>query len=57
MKGDTKMKVLKVSYYVVSILFTAWMVASWLEIGFNNCDPNPVYNSMNLFMIMKGWGA
>ena len=51
------MKVLKVAYYAVGILFTAWMVASWLEIGFHNCDSDPVYNSMNLFMIMKGWGA
>lgn len=57
MKGDTKMKVLKVSYYAVGILFTAWMVASWLEIGFNNCDSNPVYHSMNFFMVTKGLGV
>lgn len=51
------MKVLKVAYCAVMTLLMVWMVASWLEIGFHNCDPDPVYNSMNLFMIMKGWGA
>jgi len=47
------MKVMKVSYYIISVLLIAWFVVSWLEIGFNNCDPDSVYHSMNLFQMMR----
>ena len=48
------MKVLKISYYMISVLLITWFLISWLEIGFNNCDPDPVYHSINLFTVIKG---
>ena len=26
-----------------------WVMLSWIDIAFNNCDPEPVYQVWNLF--------
>lgn len=26
-----------------------WVFLSWIDIAFNNCDPEPVYKAWNLF--------
>ena len=51
------MKVLKISFSVIMVMFMAWFMLSWLNIGFNNSVPNPVYHPLNLFLISKGWGV
>jgi hypothetical protein len=48
------MKVLKISFSVIMVMFMAWFVLSWLNIGFNNSVPNPVYQPWNLFIIGRG---
>lgn len=41
---------------VVSALATVWLVVSWADVVLHNLDPNPVYHSWNLFVLMtQGW--
>ena len=48
------MKVLKISFYMVMILFLAWFVMSWVDVVSDNCFPNAVHHAWNLFLLMKG---
>lgn len=33
-------------------LFSAWLLASWVDVVLHNLSPNPVYQSWNLFALM-----
>lgn len=33
-------------------LFSAWLVASWIDVVMHNLNPEPVYHSWNLFVLM-----
>lgn len=37
---------------IVSILFSAWFVLSWIDVIADNCTPNPVHSEYNLFVMM-----
>ena len=45
-------KVLTALMCTVSILFSIWFVASWIDIISDNCQPNPVHSEYNLFVMM-----
>ena len=49
------MKVLKVSYYmitVLSVLTFAWIIGSWVDVVVHNLNPDPVYKAWNLFTLL-----
>lgn len=51
------MKVLKVSYYMVSFLMVMmilWFMMSFVDVVMNNLNPYPVYKAWNLFTLMTG---
>lgn len=51
------MKVLKVSYYMVSflmIMMILWFLMSFVDVVMNNLNPYPVYQEWNLFTLMTG---
>lgn len=55
MKGVTNMKVLKVSYYMVSflmIMMILWFLMSFVDVVMNNLNPAPVYQGWNLFTLL-----
>lgn len=57
LKGVVTMKVLKVSYYMVSflmIMMIMWFLMSFADVVMNNLNPAPVYKSWNLFKLMTG---
>jgi hypothetical protein len=51
------MKVLKISYCAIMILFIMWFAVSWVDIVADNCSMNPVHYQWNMFLVMKGWGV
>ena len=48
------MKVLKVSYTVVSVLMLTWFLMSWFDIVADNHLAGAVHHSWNLFTLMFG---
>jgi hypothetical protein len=51
------MKVLKVSYYMVSflmIMMILWFTMSFVDVVIHNLNPAPVYQSWNLFTLLTG---
>lgn len=48
------MKVLKISVYLIAVLFVAWFLMSWCDIVADNCFANPVHHSWNLFLLTRG---
>ena len=36
----------------ISIIFGAWILASWCDIVADNCSPNPIHSEHNFFVIM-----
>lgn len=49
------MKVLKVTAYIILAAWILWFFFSWMNIGFNNCDPNNTLPDWNLFRLSFGW--
>lgn len=45
-------KALTTAMCIVSILFSAWFVLSWIDVVADNCTPNPVHSEYNLFVMM-----
>lgn len=48
------MKVLKISFYTVMILFVLWFATSWFDVVADNCFANSVHHQWNLFVLMTG---
>lgn len=51
------MKVLKVSYYMVSflmIMMIMWFLMSFADVVIHNLNPAPVYKAWNLFTLLTG---
>jgi hypothetical protein len=40
---------------VVSAMVGVWLLASWIDVVTNNLNPNPIYQSWNLFALMVGY--
>lgn len=40
------------AFTVVCCVFLAWFLVSWVDIAADNCQPNPVHNSYNLFVLL-----
>ena len=40
---------------VVSALLSVWVLASWVDVVTHNLNPNPIYQSWNLFALMVGY--
>lgn len=40
---------------VVSTLLGVWLLASWVDVVTHNLNPNPIYQSWNLFALMVGY--
>ena len=40
---------------VVSALLGVWVLASWVDVVTHNLNPNPIYQSWNLFALMVGY--
>ena len=40
---------------VVSALLGVWLLASWVDVVTHNLNPNPIYQSWNLFALMVGY--
>lgn len=34
------------------VVFIAWAIVSWVDIVADNCQPNPVHNPYNLFVLL-----
>ena len=34
------------------VVFIAWVIVSWADIVADNCQPNPVHNPYNLFVLL-----
>ena len=46
------MKVLKISYFAVMVLFMVWFAVSWVDIVADNCSMNAVHHAWNLFTLL-----
>lgn len=45
-------KVAKVTLYSVCLAVLLWFVLSWLDIAWDNCEPNPHNSPYNVFVLM-----
>ena len=45
-------KVAKVTLYSVCLAVLLWFVLSWLDIVWDNCEPNPHNSPYNVFVLM-----
>ena len=45
-------KVAKVTLYSVCLAVLLWFVLSWLDIVWDNCEPNPHNSPYNIFVLM-----
>lgn len=49
------MKVIKISYYLLTCVFLAWLALSWLDVVIHNTAPGYEYTNLNLlYLITKG---
>ena len=48
------MKILKISYGVISVMFLAWFLLSWFDIVVDNHLAGAVHHSWNLITVMFG---
>lgn len=37
---------------LLNVLFILWIAASWVDIVWDNCSPNPVHSEYNAFVIL-----
>lgn len=42
--------VIKGIVYVVSVLFIAWFILSWVDIVADNTEPNPQHSEYNMLL-------
>mgnify|MGYP006896624104 CR=1 FL=1 len=49
------MKTIKISYYLLTCVFLAWLLLSWLDVVIHNTTPGYEYSDTNLiYLIVKG---
>jgi hypothetical protein len=49
------MKVIKITYYLLTCVFLAWFVLSWLDVVIHNTAPGYEYSNLNLInLFVKG---
>lgn len=56
MTKKTITKICRMSIVVVtmlSVMFTAWLTASWMDIASDNCSDNPTHSAYNAFIVMN----
>lgn len=46
------MKWLGRMWLLVNVLFVVWLFASWADIVWDNCSPNPVHSEYNAFVML-----
>lgn len=50
------MKVIKNTYLLLSYIFIAWLLFSWLDVVIHNTTPGYEYSNANLiYLIVKGY--
>ena len=45
-------KAIKVVLGVCYAIIIIWLIASWVDITADNCEPNPQHSEYNAFMLM-----
>ena len=45
-------KIFKNLFLGLCLVFIAWAIVSWADIVADNCQPNPVHNPYNLFVLL-----
>lgn len=45
-------KIFKNLLLCLCMVFIAWAIVSWVDIVADNCQPNPVHNPYNLFVLL-----
>ena len=46
------MKWLGRAWVLASVLLMVWLVASWVDVVADNCQPNPVHSQYNAFVVL-----
>lgn len=47
-----KMSKIEVILFVLFVLFVVWIIASWVNVAFNNSNATGDYNNLNFFYLL-----